>query len=351
MRNQTREVKIGSVTIGGSFPVAIQSMTNTPTADITKTVTQINQLAQAGCEIIRVAVPDKKSAQALKKIKAQTTLPLVADIHFDFRLALLAMDNGADKIRINPGNLGGEDKLIQVIKKAKKTNTPIRIGVNAGSLEQKILKKYKKPTPAALVESMLNTIHVFEKENFKQLVLAVKHHDPLFVIEAYQEIAKKTNYPLHLGVTESGTFLTGTVKSSVALGTLLAEGIGDTLRVSLSADPVKEIAVAKKILEAVSLKKNQPRIISCPTCGRTVLDVIEIAQLVEEKTSTLKKPITIAVMGCLVNGPGEAKEADLGICGIDKDPDSVMFFKKGKLQSKIPKKDLVEFLLAEVAKI
>ncbi|MBU2025265.1 MAG: flavodoxin-dependent (E)-4-hydroxy-3-methylbut-2-enyl-diphosphate synthase [Patescibacteria group bacterium] len=344
----TRRIKIGSIYIGGKAPVAIQSMTNTPTSDIKKTTAQINSLRAAGCDIIRVAVPDKKSALALKQIKKRIRLPLVADIHFDYKLALLAIQNKADKIRINPGNISDKHKIIAIIKQAKKHKIPIRIGVNAGSLENQLLKKYHGPTPQALVESALNHVKFFEKQGFKNIVLSLKHSDVRATIQAYQLIVKKINYPLHLGVTEAGTFVDGTVKSAIAIGALLYQGIGHTIRVSLSENPEKEVLVAKKILSSLNLRKKEPEIISCPTCARASIDVIKFAKQIQAKTNDLQKPLKIAVMGCLVNGPGEAKMADIGFCGIKNQPDWVMLFKSGRLMRKIKKQQAVRELLKEI---
>ncbi len=346
----TRRVKIGGVEIGGGNPIAIQSMCNTSTKDVKATVAQIKRLEKVGCEIIRVAVPDQKSAQAIAEIKKKINIPLVADIHFDYRLALASLDYGADKIRINPGNIGGSNKIKKIVQKAKEKKVPIRVGVNAGSLELKLLKKYGGPTPQALVASALEKVSLLEKENFNDIVISLKSNNVASTIEAHQLIAKKTNYPLHVGVTEAGTFLAGTVKSAIALGTLLSQKIGDTIRVSLSDDPVKEVEVGWKILEALDLRRNSPEIISCPTCARASIDVIKIANSLERKIKGMPQPIKIAIMGCLVNGPGEAREADIGICGIDKDPKYLMFFKKGKTVGKIKQEKALEKILDEVDK-
>lgn len=346
----TRRVKIGEVEIGGGNPIAVQSMCNTLTRDVKATVSQIKRLEKVGCEIIRVAVPDQKSAQAIAEIKKKINIPLVADIHFDYRLALASLDYGADKIRINPGNIGSVANIRKVVQKAKEKKAPIRVGVNAGSLELKLLKKYGGPTPQALVASALDKVNILEKENFHNIVISLKSNNVASTIEAHQLIAKKTNYPLHVGVTEAGTFLAGTVKSAIALGALLPQKIGDTIRVSLSDDPVKEVEVGWKILEALDLRRNAPEIISCPTCARASIDVIKIANSLEKKIKGMPQPIKIAIMGCLVNGPGEAREADIGICGIDKEPQHLMFFKKGKIIGKIKQEEALDKILDEIGK-
>ncbi len=347
----THRVKIGKLEIGGGKPVLVQSMCNTATQDIKSTIAQIKKLEKAGCEIIRVAVPDQKAAEAIAGIKQKISIPLVADIHFDYRLALAAIDYGADKIRINPGNIGGTAKIKKVVQKAKEKKVPIRVGVNAGSLELKFLKKYGGPTPEALVASALDKVHILEKENFKDIVISLKSNNVATTIESHRLISQKTDHPIHLGVTEAGTFLSGTVKSAIALGALLPEKIGDTIRISLSDDPVKEVEVGWKILEVLGLRRRFPEIISCPTCARACIDVIKIAKNLEKKLQRTNKPIKIAIMGCLVNGPGEAREADIGICGIDKDPQSIMLFLKGKLIGKIKQREALKRVLEEVKKI
>jgi (E)-4-hydroxy-3-methylbut-2-enyl-diphosphate synthase len=347
----TRRIKIGDLEIGGKNPILVQSMCNTPTQNVKATVAQIKKLERAGCEIIRVAVPNQKSAEALSKIKAQINIPLVADIHFDYRLALSAIDNGADKIRINPGNIGGAKEIKKVVQKAKEKKIPIRVGVNAGSLELKFLKKYGGPTPQALVASALDKIKILERENFKNIVVSLKSNNVTTTIKAHQLIAKKIDYPIHLGVTEAGTFLSGTVKSAIALGALLPKKIGATIRISLSDDPVKEIEVGWKILEALNLRRRFPEIISCPTCARACIDVIKIAKSLERKIKGIKKPIKIAIMGCLVNGPGEAREADIGICGINKKSQAVMLFLKGELIGKIKQKEALKRVMEEIKKM
>ncbi|MBD3300335.1 MAG: flavodoxin-dependent (E)-4-hydroxy-3-methylbut-2-enyl-diphosphate synthase [Candidatus Moranbacteria bacterium] len=349
---KTRKIKVGSLVIGGgrSKQIVIQSMTNTRTKDLRQTLTQIKQLENAGCELVRVAVLDQEDAKSIFKLKKQIGIPLVADIHFDYKLALLSLKSGADKIRINPGNLGRAENLKKVVDLCRKINTPIRIGVNSGSIEKEILNKYKKPTAEALAASALKNLAIVESLNFDKIVLSMKHSDVLANIKAYELVSQKVDYPLHLGLTEAGTFLSGAVKSSVTMGVLLHQGIGDTLRISLSGDPVQEIGVAKKILKALNLSKDQIEIISCPTCGRTTVDVEEIASRIEEATTGISKDLSVAVMGCLVNGPGEAKRADLGVSGIDRDNDYLMFFKKGKTLKKIHKNEVVNFLIKEIAK-
>jgi (E)-4-hydroxy-3-methylbut-2-enyl-diphosphate synthase len=334
-------VNIGPISIGGGSPIAIQSMCDTLTVNVSFTVNQIKRLEKLGCEIIRVAVPDQKSATALSLIKSQIKIPLVADIHFDYRLALASLEAGVDKIRINPGNIGSEEKLKEIIKRAQKKNAAIRIGVNAGSLEPSLLKKYGAPTAEALVESALKSVRFFEKQKFKNLVISLKSSSVSVTIEAYRLIAQKTNYPLHLGLTEAGPLIPGTVKSALALGTLLKEGIGDTIRVSLSEKPEKELAVAKEILKAAG-RREGVEIIACPTCARTALNVKKTAQLLEKAFSMDPRPLKIAVMGCLVNGPGEAKEADVGVCGLEEGSKEVMLFARGKLLGKINQEKVVE---------
>ncbi|MBU0686604.1 MAG: flavodoxin-dependent (E)-4-hydroxy-3-methylbut-2-enyl-diphosphate synthase [Candidatus Margulisbacteria bacterium] len=340
-----KSVKIGKVTIGGGKPVAVQSMTNTITSDIAKTVAQIKRLEEAGCQIVRVAIPDEKSARAIKTIKEKIKIPLIADIHFNYKLALLAIEAGADKIRINPGNISHPKKLGEIIKEARKAKIPIRIGVNSGSLERDLLKKHKHPTAKALVESLMRHVRFFEKHNFKNLVLSIKSTSVTETIEAHRLIAKKTNYPLHIGITEAGIPEAGAVKSAVGIGVLLAEGIGDTIRVSLTADPVEEVRVGYEILKALGLYQQGADVISCPTCGRMNGPVEKIAREIYRKTRCIKKPLKIAVMGCEVNGPGEAKEADLGLaCG----PKFASLFKKGKVLRKVPVSRASQELLKEI---
>ena len=346
---KTKVIKIGQKKIGGNNPVLVQSMCNTDTRDIRATVKQIKQLEKAGCEIIRVAVLDMKAAKAIKKIKQQINIPLVADIHFDHLLALEAIKQGVDKIRINPGNIGSKENLRKVVEACKKKRIPIRVGVNSGSLEQSILKKYKmRVTPKGLVESALKNIRILEKMNFKDIVISIKSTNVSHMIEAYQMLARKVKYPLHLGVTEAGPPSVGIIKSSVGIGTLLAEGIGDTIRVSLTGDTSEEVRVAWEILKSLKLRKRGREIISCPTCGRTQINLIKLANQVEKATEDIKKPITIAVMGCAVNGPGEAREADIGVAG---GKNIGIIFRKGKIIKTVKEKDILKSLLKEIKKI
>ncbi len=348
----TRKVKIGNITIGGGAPVAVQSMTNTDTKDIKSTVAQIKRLEKAGCEIIRCGVPDIESALALKKIKSKISIPLVADIHYDYRLAIEALKNGADKIRINPGNIGGPDRLKEVINIAKAKKAAIRIGVNSGSLKSNINYKLKieskNKIANLMVASLMEYVEFFENEKFFNLVISLKASDVLTTIEAYRLFSKIRDYPLHIGVTESGTELGGTIKSSIGIGILLAEGLGDTIRVSLTTDPEMEVYVAYRILDALGLRKRGVDIISCPTCARTEIDVIKIAHKIEEMTKNIAKPLKIAVMGCSVNGPGEASHADIGITGSKK---IGVIFKKGKIIQKVSKKNLLKEFLKEIKKM
>lgn len=344
-RKQTRKVKVGSCYVGGDAPVSIQSMTNTDTRNIKSTLDQINVLYKAGCEIIRCAVPDMEAAEALKEICKRAPVPVVADIHFDYKLALVAIENGVSALRINPGNIGSVERVKAVAEKAKEKKIPIRIGVNSGSLEKDILERDKKPTAKGLVESALRHVRILEDLNFYDIVISIKSSDVLMMIEAYRLMSGSCDYPLHLGVTESGTSFRGTIKSSVGLGTLLAEGIGDTIRVSLTSDPVEEVKVAKEILKSLSLRENGLQFISCPTCGRTQINLIKIAKEVEEKLEGMNKDIKVAVMGCAVNGPGEAREADIGIAGGKGEG---LIFKKGVIVRKVKEEDLVEELMKEI---
>ncbi len=341
----TKKIKIGNIFIGGESPVAIQSMCNTRTNDAEATVNQILALEEVGCDIIRVAVPDIDSAKAIEKIKSKIHIPLVADIHFDYRLALESMENGVDKVRINPGNIGSEEGVRLVAECAKKYGVPIRIGVNTGSIEKELLAKYGGPTPEAMTESAQKHIDMLLKYDFDDIVVSLKASDVNKTIDVYRLMSKKCPYPLHLGVTEAGTFLGGTVKSAIGIGTLLKDGIGDTIRVSLTDDPVKEVIVAKEILKALDLKKDLPTFISCPTCGRTNIGLIPLAQKVEEYLNTVNKPITVAVMGCAVNGPGEAREADIGVAGGNGEG---LIFKKGEIVKKVPEDELFEELKKEI---
>ncbi|MBQ6820488.1 MAG: flavodoxin-dependent (E)-4-hydroxy-3-methylbut-2-enyl-diphosphate synthase [Clostridium sp.] len=344
-RKITKKVKVGSVYVGGDSPVSIQSMTNTDTRDVEATLCQINELFNAGCEIIRCAVPDKEAAIALKDICANSPIPVVADIHFDYRLALESIENGVSALRINPGNIGSVEKVKAVVEAAKEKSIPIRIGVNSGSLEKEILERDGKPTAKGLVESALKHVRILEDLEFYDIVISIKSSDVVMMIEAYRLMSESCDYPLHLGVTESGTPFRGTIKSSIGLGTLLAEGIGDTIRVSLTSDPIEEIKVAKEILKALDLRKSGLQFISCPTCGRTQINLIKIAQEVEKRLENVNKDIKIAVMGCAVNGPGEAREADIGIAG---GKGIGLIFKKGTIVRKVKEEDLIEELMKEI---
>lgn len=344
-RRKTIVVRVGGVPVGGGHPVAIQSMTSTDTRNVTATVSQIKRLERAGCEIVRVAVPDREAAMALRAIRSRIGLPLVADIHFDHRLALAALDAGVDKLRINPGNIGPVENVRKVVEAAKVRDVPIRIGVNAGSLEKDILARHGHTTAAGMVESALRHVRVLERLGFSGIVLSLKGSDVPMTIAAYRLISRKVNYPLHLGVTEAGTARAGAIRSAVGIGALLAEGIGDTIRVSLCGDPVREIEAAKIILQALDLRAFGPVVIACPTCGRSQIDVEKIAKQVEAAVKGLKAPLRIAVMGCAVNGPGEAREADVGICG-GKGRGAVI--RKGKVVATVREKDLVAALLGEI---
>lgn len=345
-RSNTRKIMVGNIQIGGQNKVVIQSMCNTKTKDINSTVKQIKELENAGCEIIRVACLDIEDAKAIKEIKKNINIPIVADIHFDYKIALEAIESGVDKVRINPGNIGSEDRVKAVVDKCKEKNIPIRIGVNAGSLEKELLEKYGgSPTAKAMVESAKKHVDILEKLDFKNYLISLKASNLDLCIEAYEEASKEFDCPLHLGITEAGTEFSGTVKSSIGLGVLLREGIGDTLRVSLSDDPIKEIRVAKEILKDCNLYKNSPTLIACPTCGRTQIDLIPIAKKVEEFLQTIEGDITVAVMGCAVNGPGEAREADIGIAGGIKEG---LLFKKGEIIRKIPQDKIIEELEKEI---
>ena len=345
MRKQKRIVNIGGVKIGGDNPVAIQSMCNTDTRDVKATVNQIHELENAGCEIIRVAVPDMVAAKAVADIKKQIHIPLVVDIHFDYRLALECMKNGADKVRINPGNIGDRDRVKQVVEMAKEREIPIRIGVNGGSLERELLQKYGGVTADALVESAMGHVAILDEINFNNVVVSIKISDVPKMLCAYRKFNEISDIPLHIGVTESGTLKGGTVKSAVGIGALLAEGIGDTMRDSLTANPVEEIYAAYDIQKVLGMRKTDAEIVSCPTCGRTQLDLISIANEVEKRAANIDKPIKIAVMGCAVNGPGEAREADIGIAGGKGEG---LIFKKGEIIKKVPQDRLVDELMKEI---
>ena len=345
MRKQKRVINIGGVKIGGDNPIAIQSMCNTDTRDVKSTVNQIHELENAGCEIIRVAVPDMEAAQAVGGIKKQIHIPLVVDIHFDYRLALECIKNGADKVRINPGNIGDIDRVKQVVEMAKSRQIPIRIGVNGGSLEKNLLQKYGGVTADALVESAMGHVAILDELNFNDIVVSIKISDVPKMLDAYRKFNEISDIPLHIGVTESGTLKSGTIKSSVGIGALLAEGIGDTMRVSLTANPVEEIYTAYDIQKVLGLRKTTVEIVSCPTCGRTQIDLIPIANEVERRVQNLKKPIKIAVMGCAVNGPGEAREADIGIAGGKGEG---LIFKKGEIIRKVKESEIIDELMKEI---
>lgn len=344
-RENTKLIRIGNRVIGNGNPILIQSMTNTKTQDIRSTVNQISELADAGCDIIRVAVPDIEAAEAIKSIKEKINIPLVADIHFDYRLALLAIENGVDKIRINPGNIGGSDKLLAVVNKAKERNIPIRVGVNSGSLEKSILEKYKGVTAEGLVESALEKVSLIEASDYDNIVISIKSSNVLMSVEAHENIVLKTNYPLHIGITESGTLISGNIKSAIGLGLILNKGIGDTIRVSLTGNPLEEIKSAKTILKTLGLRKGGINLISCPTCGRTEINLIELANKVEALVSNYDLDIEVAVMGCVVNGPGEAKEADIGIAG---GKGVGLIIKKGEIIKKVEESQLLNELKYEL---
>ena len=344
-RRKTREINIGGVKIGGDNPIAIQSMCNTDTSDVKATVDRIKSLEKAGCEIIRVAVPDMEAAECIRDIKKSIDIPLVADIHFDYRLALRCMENGIDKIRINPGNIGSADRVKQVADMAKRNGIPIRIGVNSGSLEKSLVEKYGGVTPQGLVESALGHIKLLEENDFSDIAVSIKASNVPFSVEVYELLSDTVDYPLHVGITEAGTVWGGTVKSAVGIGAILSRGIGDTIRVSLTGDPVEEIYAAKEILKSLELRKFGVEFISCPTCGRTSIDLIKIANEVEERVRNIDKNIKVAVMGCAVNGPGEAREADIGIAGGHGEG---LIFKKGQILRKVPEDRLVEELLKEI---
>lgn len=344
-RSKTRPVKVGNLTIGGSNELIVQSMTTTKTHDIEATVRQINRLEEAGCQLVRVACPDERAANAIPEIKKRINIPLVVDIHFDYRLALKAIEGGADKIRINPGNIGRREKVEAVVKAAKERGIPIRIGVNAGSLEKHILKKYGYPTADGMVESALHHIKILEDLDFHDIIVSLKASDVNLAIEAYEKAARSFNYPIHLGITESGTLFAGTIKSAAGLGALLNMGIGNTLRISLSADPVEEVKVARELLKVFGLASNAATLISCPTCGRIEIDLISIANEVEEYIQKIKAPIKVAVLGCAVNGPGEAREADIGIAGARGEG---LLFRHGKTVRKVPEETMVDELKKEI---
>ena len=345
LREQTKEIRIGDVVLGGNHPIAIQSMTNTRTEDVKATVEQILRLEAAGCEIIRCTVPTSEAAEALKEIKKQIHIPLVADIHFDYRMAIAAIENGADKIRINPGNIGSQERVRAVVEKAKEYGVPIRIGVNSGSLEKHLLEKYGGVTAEGIVESAMEKVKMIEQMDYDNLVVSIKSSDVLMCVKAHELIAKQCPYPLHVGITESGTLYSGNIKSSVGLGIILHEGIGNTIRVSLTGDPVEEIRTAKLILKTLDLRKGGVEVVSCPTCGRTRIDLIGLANQVEQMVQEFDLDIKVAVMGCVVNGPGEAREADLGIAGGIGEG---LLIKKGEVVKKVKEEELLETLRQEL---
>lgn len=347
-RRKSRTIAIGQVTIGGENPVAVQSMTNTKTENIPATVDQIHRLTDRGCEIIRCAVPTLEAAQALKEIRKQIAIPLVADIHFDYRLALAALESGVDALRLNPGNIGGRDRVEKVVEAARQRQVPIRIGVNAGSLPKDLLEKYGHPTAEALVEAAWRHIHILEEMDYNNIVISLKAHDVPLTLAAYRLMARECDYPLHVGITEAGTIRSGLIKSAVGIGTLLAEGIGDTIRVSLTEDPLAEIDAGFEILKSLGLRQHGPTLVSCPTCGRTCWSLEKVAKEVEARLAEIPEPITVAVMGCVVNGPGEAREADVGIAGGKGEG---LLFRKGQILRKVPEARLVEELFEEIQKI
>lgn len=346
-RNVTRQISVGEVKIGGDAPIAVQSMTNTPTEDAAATVAQIHRLEAAGCEIVRVAVPDEAAAAAIGKIKSQIAIPLIADVHFDHRLAIAAVRAGADGLRINPGNIGSRKKIKALVDCAREFNIPIRIGVNAGSLEKDLINKYDGVTAEGMVTSALRHVDLLSAFGYEQLKISIKASDVIRTVEAYRLLAGRTDFPLHVGVTEAGGLFSGIVKSTMGIGILLAEGIGDTIRVSLTRDPVEEVRVGFEILKALDIRRHGPEIISCPTCGRCNIDLFNIAEKVEKALLLKSVPIKLAIMGCVVNGPGEAREADIGIAGGNG---VGILFRKGKIVKKFPEEKLVEILLSEVEK-
>ena len=344
-RKITKEIKIGDRVIGGGHPILIQSMTNTKTEDVEATVAQIRQLTKAGCDIIRCAVPTMKAAEALREIKKQIEIPVVADIHFDYRLAIAAMENGADKIRINPGNIGSMERIKAVVDVAKERNIPIRVGVNSGSLEKDLVEKYHGVTAEGIVESALDKVHIIENLGYDNLVISIKSSDVLMCVKAHELISTQTDYPLHVGITESGTLTSGNIKSSIGLGLILHQGIGDTIRVSLTGDPLEEIKSAKLILRTLGLRQGGIEVVSCPTCGRTQIDLIGLANRVENLVAEYPLDIKVAVMGCVVNGPGEAKEADLGVAGGIGEG---LLIKHGEVVKKMPEDELLMALKYEL---
>ena len=348
MRQLKREVKIGNVTIGGNHPIAVQTMLNVPVEDIAGNVAQAKRCEAAGCQILRVTCPSAADAKCIEAVKNAVSIPIVADIHFDYKAALACADVGVDKIRINPGNIGDDDRVKAVVDACQQKNIPIRIGVNGGSLEKHILAKYGAPTPEAMVESALYHVRLLEKFDFNNIVISIKNSNVPRMMEAYRQLSAVTDYPLHVGVTEAGTYQMGLLKSGMGIGGMLLEGIGDTIRVSLTADPVEEVRAAKDILSAAGLRQTGPNLISCPTCGRTKYDMIPIAREVERRLEGCTKPITVAVMGCVVNGPGEARAADVGIAGGDGEG---LVFRKGEILYKVPQDKLVDALMDEIDRL
>ncbi len=344
-RRRSKEIKIGDVTIGGDYPIAIQSMTNTKTQDVDATVEQIHRLERAGCDIVRCTVPDMEAAGAIAKIKRRIGIPLVADIHFDYRLAVAAIENGADKIRINPGNIGPEENLRAVVDAAREHNIPIRVGVNSGSLEKNLLDRYGGVTAEALMKSALDNVRLIEEMGYDNLVISIKSSDVMMCVEAHELIAERTEYPLHVGITEAGTVYSGNIKSAVGLGLILSQGIGDTVRVSLTGDPVEEVRSARLILRTLGLRRGGVEVVSCPTCGRTSIGLIDLANRVEAMATEFPLDIKVAVMGCVVNGPGEAAEADLAVCGGDGEG---LLMKHGKVVRKMPEEELADALRYEL---
>lgn len=347
-RHKTKVIHIGDKAIGGDNLILIQSMTNTRTGNASATIRQIEELQDEGCEIIRVTVNDVKAAEALKEIKKSIKIPLVADIHFDYRLAIAAMENGADKIRINPGNIGSIERIKAVVTKAKERNIPIRVGVNSGSLEKELVEKYSGVTPEGIVESALNQVKIIEDLDYDNLVVSLKATSVPFTVKAHELFAKECHYPLHIGITESGTNYSGSIKSAAGIGALLTRGLGDTVRVSLTENPIEEIICAKEILKSLEVRKFGVNFVSCPTCGRTEIDLINLAKEVESKIKNINKDIKVAVMGCVVNGPGEAKDADIGIAG---GKECGIIFKKGQILKKVPESELADALIEEIKKL
>jgi len=347
-RKKTKKIKLGDTFIGGDSKITVQSMTNTDTRDVDKTVNQILELTEKGCDIIRCAVVDEAAAKAIREIKKRIKIPLVADIHFDYKLALLSIENGVDGLRINPGNIGSRDRVKMVAQSAQERNIPIRIGVNSGSLDKTLLEKYGRVCPEALVESAISHVNILEDVNFDDIVISIKSSNVIQTVESYRLISSRVNYPLHLGVTEAGTLINSSVKSSIGIGSLLLDGIGDTIRVSITGNPVDEVKIGREILKSTGNLKSGIEFISCPTCGRTEIDLIKIASEVEERLADYPKNIKVAVMGCIVNGPGEAREADIGIAGGKNEG---LIFKKGKIIKKVKEEDLVQELIDEIEKL